>query len=331
MDTAAAGEIKEIWDSVDLDKSGSLDQAEMREVLLQMGQSPSPAKFQKMFAQLDPQGTGGIVFEVFSAWCAKQDRRHQKAKKQQGAGGVGVGGGGTTGQAVVTPTAPPRPGDAIVEAKLSAKEQEEKELEEMKRHWGRFDSDASGMLSQAEIKRVLEAMKKETTDVVLAEAMAEIDSDGSGEVSYEEFARWWAKQDPSAQQQLTLLEELLGESAVTTAPSATSSIGGEEVVENPLKHAAEAAEGATSASASGANQPARPALDAAISGIIQKKKEGKRWKARGCQIHNDWLSWSGPKEACCSSRSSLLGSNSCPVQRVLCSFSSGGIRSSRSN
>ena len=28
-----------------------------------------------------------------------------------------------------------------------------------------------------------------------------------------------------------------------------------------------------------------------IEGVIQKKKEGKRWKLRGCRVQNDWLSW----------------------------------------
>ena len=36
--------------------------------------------------------------------------------------------------------------------------------------------------------------------------MAEIDSDGSGELDFGEFLAWWQKQDPEAQRQLMLLQ-----------------------------------------------------------------------------------------------------------------------------
>ena len=38
--------------------------------------------------------------------------------------------------------------------------------------------------------------------------MAEIDSDGSGELDFQEFLAWWQKQDPEAQRQLMLLQDV---------------------------------------------------------------------------------------------------------------------------
>ena len=42
----------------------------------------------------------------------------------------------------------------------------------------------------------------------LTAAMGAMDSDGSGEVEYNEFLEWWVRQDPEAQRQLRLLTSL---------------------------------------------------------------------------------------------------------------------------
>ena len=42
----------------------------------------------------------------------------------------------------------------------------------------------------------------------LTAAMSAMDSDGSGEVEYNEFLEWWVRQDPEAQRQLRLLTSL---------------------------------------------------------------------------------------------------------------------------
>jgi hypothetical protein len=70
-------EVRAIWEAVDADQSGSLDEAEMREVLTQLGNTKSlkPKPFAKMFKKLDPDGDGTIDFDTFATWAVKQDRR----------------------------------------------------------------------------------------------------------------------------------------------------------------------------------------------------------------------------------------------------------------
>ena len=53
-------------------------------------------------------------------------------------------------------------------------------------------------------------MKLATEYFVLSQnaAMSEMDGDMSGEVSLPEFEAWWDKQDPEAQEQLLLLDDI---------------------------------------------------------------------------------------------------------------------------
>ena len=51
-------------------------------------------------------------------------------------------------------------------------------------------------------------MGKKLSDKEFDSAMAEIDADNSGEVSFEEFLEWWQRQDPEAQKQLMMLNSI---------------------------------------------------------------------------------------------------------------------------
>eukprot|EP01046_Picozoa_sp_COSAG06_P011470 COSAG06_NODE_656_length_13333_cov_6.485492_4_plen_166_part_00 len=82
------------------------------------------------------------------------------------------------------------------------------EAEKLKNLWATLDSDGSGALDKNEVREVMKSMGKDLDDAQLDAAMAEIDKDGSGEVEYEEFLVWWQGQDPEAQKQLMLLNEL---------------------------------------------------------------------------------------------------------------------------
>ena len=54
----------------------------------------------------------------------------------------------------------------------------------------------------------MKSMGKPVDDAGLDAAMLEIDKDGSGEVEFEEFLAWWQQQDPEAQKQLMMLQDL---------------------------------------------------------------------------------------------------------------------------
>ena len=92
--------------------------------------------------------------------------------------------------------------------KKNAKQKDDEEAEKLKGLWGQIDADGSGALDKGEVAEVMKQMGKEVSGPELDSAMAAIDQDGSGEVEFGEFLAWWQEQDPEAQKQLMMLNEL---------------------------------------------------------------------------------------------------------------------------
>eukprot|EP01043_Picozoa_sp_COSAG02_P092879 COSAG02_NODE_29449_length_569_cov_0.736170_1_plen_106_part_00 len=65
--------------------------------------------------------------------------------------------------------------------------------------WEEVDENGDGRLDASEVTRVLSGMGKELTEAEAAEAFAEMDKDGSGEIDFDEAFAWWENQDPEAQ------------------------------------------------------------------------------------------------------------------------------------
>jgi Ca2+-binding EF-hand superfamily protein len=57
----------------------------------------------------------------------------------------------------------------------------------------RFDKNRSGTLEARELARLLEALGMEPDDDELARALEELDKDGSGSLSWDEFWKWWTE------------------------------------------------------------------------------------------------------------------------------------------
>ena len=94
------------------------------------------------------------------------------------------------------------------EKTVSASQKDKEEAAKLQSLWTELDQDGSGFLDRTEVSAVMEFMGKPVDDAGLDAAMQEIDKDGSGEVSFEEFLAWWQKQDPEAQKQLMMLQAL---------------------------------------------------------------------------------------------------------------------------
>eukprot|EP01044_Picomonas_judraskeda_P009895 COSAG03_NODE_1238_length_4492_cov_78.167084_4_plen_331_part_00 len=69
--------------------------------------------------------------------------------------------------------------------------------------WKQIDGDDSGELDAAELKKVMLLMGKDESALDMGSAMASLDKDSSGSVSFGEFQTWWDEQDHSAQEALT--------------------------------------------------------------------------------------------------------------------------------
>jgi hypothetical protein len=80
---------------------------------------------------------------------------------------------------------------------------------EVRAEWRRLDRDGSNSLSRPEVGVLLsELTGRPPSERELSDAFAELDRDKSGEVTWDEFLKWWQAQDPTAQAQLKLLSEL---------------------------------------------------------------------------------------------------------------------------
>eukprot|EP01043_Picozoa_sp_COSAG02_P029571 COSAG02_NODE_1846_length_10682_cov_3.066900_1_plen_3275_part_01 len=79
-----------------------------------------------------------------------------------------------------------------LQALLLAQGQKTEAREEiLKRVWKQVDADGSGALDRDEVRQVLILMGRAEDEIDLDAAMAEIDSDRSGEVDYQEFETWF--------------------------------------------------------------------------------------------------------------------------------------------
>ena len=86
---------------------------------------------------------------------------------------------------------------------------------EVRAMWRRLDRDGSNSLSRPETAVLLgELMGKTPSSSELDVAFAMIDRDGSGDIDWREFWMWWQSQDPAAQAQLLLLNELSFDSLI---------------------------------------------------------------------------------------------------------------------
>ena len=79
---------------------------------------------------------------------------------------------------------------------------EAKELHKMRSIFDEMDIDKSGALSQDEIKRLVRSMGDRMSTSELMAAMAKMDPDMTGEVTFERFAKWWKQKKQEYRREL---------------------------------------------------------------------------------------------------------------------------------
>ena len=102
----------------------------------------------------------------------------------------------TVSAAAGSPTARSQaPIDADTAAAASAAE----EARKLRQLFGAVDTDGSGTLEAGEIRRLCAAMGAALSDAELSDAMAAIDTDRNGRVSFEEFVAWRTRQSGASE------------------------------------------------------------------------------------------------------------------------------------
>jgi Ca2+-binding EF-hand superfamily protein len=92
-------------------------------------------------------------------------------------------------------------------------------MQEVAGIWDRVDPDRSGSLDQDEVQVVLAQMGVESGDDEVSQAMAQLDSDGDGEISFDEFASWYLTYADESETQVETTVAGLADLAATGAVS----------------------------------------------------------------------------------------------------------------
>ncbi len=71
------------------------------------------------------------------------------------------------------------------------KDLDEKSREEMYRHFEFFDDDNNGVIDLDEFTDMLKIIGISESPAIAREHFAKVDTNGNGQVSFEEFIAWW--------------------------------------------------------------------------------------------------------------------------------------------
>jgi Ca2+-binding EF-hand superfamily protein len=173
-----AQEIKEAFNAFDLDHNGFVGAAEIRHVLINIGEQVSDEEVDEMIRMIDKDGDGQVNLEEFYEMVTGGQ------KAPPGFGSAGPGGGGaptpqSIGQAAVIKQQRKQGLDEF------AKEHNIKP-ESIKKGWKRFkatDKDNSGMIDYAEFCEILQVDPSPQTEKLFQL----FDKDRSGQIDVREF------------------------------------------------------------------------------------------------------------------------------------------------
>eukprot|EP00941_MAST-03F_sp_MAST-3F-sp1_P003921 g3921.t1 len=153
--------IRDIFDELDADGSGSLDKSEVSQLAAKMGEKLTgpfgmgSGKLNKAFSEMDTDGSGVVSFEEFAHWW--------------------------------TINHPPE--------NLSVEER-------VRMLFDDIDEDGSGELDKNEVRLLAEKMGEKMTSFLggskkLDEAFNEMDPNGDGTVTFDEFLEWYKRTHPA--------------------------------------------------------------------------------------------------------------------------------------
>lgn len=148
---------REAFDKADLDNTGSLDRAEVRLVLKQLGDTRvSKAKLESAMREMDPEQSGRVTFDSFQDWWNRRT-------------------------------------SLVV---LAAKTEDPREVY-LRKQFDKADTDSSGAIDRSELSRLLENIGRPLADSELQLAFELMDDDNSGTIEWLEFKAWfqWLERD----------------------------------------------------------------------------------------------------------------------------------------
>jgi Ca2+-binding EF-hand superfamily protein len=64
-----AGEVRNVFERLDADRSDDLDRRELKQLLREIGEPTDPASVDAAMRAIDSSGDGAIQYDEFQAWC----------------------------------------------------------------------------------------------------------------------------------------------------------------------------------------------------------------------------------------------------------------------
>lgn len=153
-------ELRELFDLIDEDNSGSLDRDEIQNLAGRLGKHLTIAQLDEAMDEMDEDGGGAVEFDEFVAWWM------DTASQQCGVFANGA----------------PKLGQTVLRKNMTSAELRTVFLE--------IDADGSGVLDRDEVAVLARRLGHTLTHSQLDRAMSEMDEDGDGEVDFEEFKNW---------------------------------------------------------------------------------------------------------------------------------------------
>ena len=146
----------EVFESVDMDGTGSLDRDEVRQVLIQLGRTPSEFQLNKAMEEMDESGDNEVNFDEFRAWYNVWSAQQQLLERKAVFHGLG-----------------------------------EFNLAKAMEMFEKIDVDGSGELDNVELSQLCQYLGRDLSEAELESAMLEMDTNGGGTISFDEFAAWF--------------------------------------------------------------------------------------------------------------------------------------------
>ncbi|MEM9493691.1 MAG: EF-hand domain-containing protein [Myxococcota bacterium] len=68
----------------------------------------------------------------------------------------------------------------------------EDQIAELREIFGHYDDNGNGVIDRDEFRALLEALDAQLTDDEIDAGLRAVDSNGNGQIEFEEFLEWWA-------------------------------------------------------------------------------------------------------------------------------------------
>jgi calmodulin len=176
-------ELDEAMAAMDEDGSGEVDFHEFYEWWVARKQSPDyeiRAEAVRVFKQVDTDGSGTLAVKEVAEMGKLMDFHFTKSELSRAMGEMDEDGSGEVDF------------QEFYEWWAARKQRGDQELHnEAARMFEEVDTDGGGTLSQEEVQHLGEKLGFHFSEVELAQAMGEMDEDGSGEVDFQEFYEWY--------------------------------------------------------------------------------------------------------------------------------------------